>query len=203
MFLKVLKSSSFEDPTGSEHADHTFTRTKPDHFMFLAWDFQVSQRWHEWLSHFVMTSALYCLVCEFTCMSHNIVRHRFAVASLDNQPLRTVVTGGLEVQAFLARHWTKWIPPIRMFAILFSSCYCRSVVFSCITWVKVILMRIGSPYPRVSPVIWIPHYDYKCKCYSQPGIFPEVRFHFQQLVLLWPKQHWPTPSFLFRLTAEE
>lgn len=44
--------------------------------------------------------------------SLDTVRHSFALACMDKQPLRIVETGDREFQKFLLGNWTEYIPPI-------------------------------------------------------------------------------------------
>lgn len=48
-------------------------------------------------------------------MSRGTIGCNFRLTCIDNQPIRTVVTGGREIHAFLEDHWIKCIPPMRIY----------------------------------------------------------------------------------------
>lgn len=61
---------------------------------------------------------------EEVCKSRDAIRYSFTVASVDNQPIKTVATGGCEVQKGLRSHWAKYIPPLENpFMLYMDACF--------------------------------------------------------------------------------
>lgn len=69
-------------------------------------------RWHSPVESFCGGS---------TCKSRGAFQYTFLLASVQNQPMRTVATGDREDQTFLEGRWTECIPAIRISPILYVS----------------------------------------------------------------------------------
>lgn len=54
------------------------------------------------------------------CKSQGTFRCSFALACLDNQPMRTAATGGYVAQTFLEAHWKECVPRIRISSTLYE-----------------------------------------------------------------------------------